>query len=93
MQQKISLKLLAAEAADEYYDKYLQDRKGIWGYRPIENLENVSYPTTSPTKLTTSSKTAEISYDLCLIQSLGDVRVQIRLSSLLGWRKLKFDSR
>jgi protein-serine/threonine kinase len=34
---------LAAQGADEYYDQYLQDRKGLWGYRPIENLEDVSY--------------------------------------------------
>jgi len=34
---------LAAEGGDEYYDKYLQDRHGLWGYRPVENLENVSY--------------------------------------------------
>jgi serine/threonine protein kinase len=34
----------AAEGGDEYYDKYLQDRSGLWGYRPVENLENVSHP-------------------------------------------------
>jgi serine/threonine protein kinase len=33
----------AAEGGDEYYDKYLQDRSGLWGYRPVENLENVSH--------------------------------------------------
>ncbi|KAN0115427.1 kinase-like protein [Hyaloscypha variabilis] len=33
---------LAAQGADEYYDQYLQDRKGLWGYRPIENLEDES---------------------------------------------------
>ncbi|KAE9378689.1 serine/threonine-protein kinase hal4, partial [Stipitochalara longipes BDJ] len=33
---------LAAEGADESYDKYLQDRKGLWGYRPVENMENES---------------------------------------------------
>jgi hypothetical protein len=32
------------EGGDEYYDKYLQDRSGLWGYRPVENLENVSHP-------------------------------------------------
>lgn len=32
----------AAEGGDEYYDKYLQDRSGLWGYRPVENLENES---------------------------------------------------
>jgi len=32
----------AAEGGDEYYDRYLRDRKGLWGYRPVENLENVS---------------------------------------------------
>ncbi|RDW72914.1 hypothetical protein BP6252_06821 [Coleophoma cylindrospora] len=31
----------AAEGGDEYYDKYLGDRKALWGYRPIENLRNV----------------------------------------------------
>jgi serine/threonine protein kinase len=34
----------AAEGGDEYYDKYLQDRSGLWGYRPVKNLENVSHP-------------------------------------------------
>jgi protein-serine/threonine kinase len=33
----------AAEGGDEYYDRYLRDRSGLWGYRPVENLENVSW--------------------------------------------------
>lgn len=33
---------VAAEGADDLYDRYLQDRVGMWGYRPIENLSNVS---------------------------------------------------
>ncbi|CZR56905.1 uncharacterized protein PAC_06794 [Phialocephala subalpina] len=31
---------VAAEGADENYDRYLQDRVGMWGYRPIENLND-----------------------------------------------------
>lgn len=27
----------AAEGADEFYDRYLMERSGMWGYRPIEN--------------------------------------------------------
>jgi protein-serine/threonine kinase len=33
---------VAAEGADECYDRYLQVRTELWGYRPIENLDNVS---------------------------------------------------
>jgi protein-serine/threonine kinase len=36
---------LAAEGGDDHYDKYLQDRRSLWGYRPIENLESVRYKT------------------------------------------------
>ena len=64
---------LATEGADECYDKYLQDRKGLWGYGPIENLKNVSYSFRSPTRLTTSSKTAGRSCDICWNPTLGDV--------------------
>lgn len=31
----------AAEGGDPFYDRYLQARFALWGYRPIENLENV----------------------------------------------------
>lgn len=34
---------VAAEGADEAYDAYLRERVGLWGFRPIENLKNVSY--------------------------------------------------
>jgi protein-serine/threonine kinase len=34
----------AAKGGDECYDKYLQDRSGLWGYRLVKNLENLSYP-------------------------------------------------
>ncbi|KAF4617960.1 hypothetical protein G7Y89_g15022 [Cudoniella acicularis] len=30
----------AAEGADDCYDSYLLERMGLWGYRPIENLDN-----------------------------------------------------
>lgn len=33
---------MAAEGADEGYDGYLRDRIGLWGFRPVENLKNVS---------------------------------------------------
>jgi protein-serine/threonine kinase len=33
----------AAECANESYDQYLRERTGLWGYRPIENLKNVSW--------------------------------------------------
>lgn len=33
---------IAAEGADEGYDRYLVERKSLWGYRPIENLNGVS---------------------------------------------------
>lgn len=33
--------LLAAEGADEGYDRYLFERVSLWGFRPIENLKNV----------------------------------------------------
>ena len=32
----------SAEGANEAYDRYLRERTGLWGYRPIENLKNVS---------------------------------------------------
>jgi len=32
----------AAEGADEGYDKYLVERESLWGFRPIENLSDVS---------------------------------------------------
>ncbi|KUJ21656.1 kinase-like protein [Mollisia scopiformis] len=32
--------IVAAEGADECYDRYLQERVSLWGYRPIENLNN-----------------------------------------------------
>lgn len=31
----------AAKGADESYDRYLMERSGMWGYRPIENLSDV----------------------------------------------------
>ncbi|KAF8851673.1 kinase-like protein [Acephala macrosclerotiorum] len=31
---------VAAEGADESYDRYLQEKVGMWGYRPIENLSD-----------------------------------------------------
>lgn len=33
----------AAEFANEGFDQYLRERNGLWGYRPIENLKNVSW--------------------------------------------------
>ena len=33
---------LAAEGADERYDRYLMEKSGMWGFRPIENLNDVS---------------------------------------------------
>lgn len=30
----------AAECANEGYDQNFRERKGLWGYRPIENLKN-----------------------------------------------------
>lgn len=33
---------VAAEGADDDYDRYLQEPVGLWGYRLIENLSNVS---------------------------------------------------
>ncbi|KAE8440780.1 hypothetical protein EG329_006580 [Mollisiaceae sp. DMI_Dod_QoI] len=40
MRRGVLLWIVAAEGADESYDRYLQDRVGLWGYRPIENLTN-----------------------------------------------------
>jgi len=34
---------MAAEGADESFDAYLRERVGLWGFRPVENLKNVSY--------------------------------------------------
>jgi serine/threonine protein kinase len=34
---------LAAEGVDESYDRYLQERSGFWGFRPIQNLSDVSH--------------------------------------------------
>jgi hypothetical protein len=31
----------AAEGGDDYYNKYSQDPRYLWGYRPIENPEDV----------------------------------------------------
>jgi protein-serine/threonine kinase len=33
----------AAVCANEGYDQYLWERTRLWGYRPIENLKNVSW--------------------------------------------------
>lgn len=41
---------LAAEAADEFYDRYLLERMSFWGFRPIQNLSNVSLAS-APLKL------------------------------------------
>ncbi|KAH7342502.1 kinase-like domain-containing protein [Rhexocercosporidium sp. MPI-PUGE-AT-0058] len=34
---------MAGEGADEGYDRYLRDRFGLGGFRPVENLKNVHF--------------------------------------------------